>query len=68
MHRHPVLRIAEGTVRTHLEHIYDRLQVTNRTAAVAAPRRDAPAGDLVLGSLPAQRQASRRWAAVTVAS
>jgi DNA-binding CsgD family transcriptional regulator len=28
------LDLSEGTVRTHLEHIYDRLQVSNRTAAV----------------------------------
>jgi DNA-binding NarL/FixJ family response regulator len=28
------LGIAEGTVRTHLEAIYRRLGVTNRTAAV----------------------------------
>lgn len=62
------LRISEGTVRKHLEHIYDRLRVTNRTAAVAALRRDGPAGGPALGSLPTQRQASRRWAAVTVAS
>lgn len=30
------LTISEGTVRTHLEHIYGRLRVSNRTAAVAA--------------------------------
>jgi DNA-binding CsgD family transcriptional regulator len=29
------LGLAEGTVRTHLENIYGRLQVSNRTAAVA---------------------------------
>lgn len=28
------LQISEGTVRTHLEHLYDRLGVTNRVAAV----------------------------------
>jgi DNA-binding CsgD family transcriptional regulator len=28
------LSIAESTVRTHLEHVFDRLQVTSRTAAV----------------------------------
>ena len=28
------LGISEGTVRTHLENIYDRLQVSSRTAAV----------------------------------
>jgi DNA-binding CsgD family transcriptional regulator len=28
------LRLAEGTVRTHLNHIYERLGVTSRTAAV----------------------------------
>jgi DNA-binding NarL/FixJ family response regulator len=28
------LGLAEGTVRTHLENIYGRLQVSNRTAAV----------------------------------
>ena len=28
------LRISEGTVRTHLENIFQRLQVTNRAAAV----------------------------------
>jgi DNA-binding NarL/FixJ family response regulator len=28
------LEMSEGTVRTHLNHIYARLQVTSRTAAV----------------------------------
>jgi DNA-binding CsgD family transcriptional regulator len=28
------LGLSEGTVRTHLEHIYERLQVSSRTAAV----------------------------------
>jgi len=28
------LGLSEGTVRTHLENIFSRLQVTNRTAAV----------------------------------
>jgi DNA-binding NarL/FixJ family response regulator len=28
------LGLSEGTVRTHLENIYGRLNVTNRTAAV----------------------------------
>jgi DNA-binding NarL/FixJ family response regulator len=28
------LGISEGTVRSHLEHIYERLGVSNRTAAV----------------------------------
>jgi DNA-binding NarL/FixJ family response regulator len=34
------LRISEGTVRTHLENIFQRLQVSNRAAAVvrAFPR------------------------------
>jgi DNA-binding CsgD family transcriptional regulator len=37
------LGISEGTVRTHLENIYDRLQVSSRTAAVtrAFPERAA---------------------------
>jgi DNA-binding NarL/FixJ family response regulator len=30
------LGITEATVRKHLEHIFDRLQVTSRTAAVTA--------------------------------
>jgi DNA-binding NarL/FixJ family response regulator len=28
------LGVTEGTVRTHLENIYERLQVSSRTAAV----------------------------------
>ena len=37
------LGLSEGTVRTHLENIYGRLQVSSRTAAVARafPNRDA---------------------------
>ena len=37
--------MAEGTIRTHLENIYSRLQVSSRTAAVtrAFPNRDTPA-------------------------
>jgi DNA-binding CsgD family transcriptional regulator len=37
------LGISEATVRTHLEHIYQRLEVTSRTAAVtrAFPERSA---------------------------
>jgi DNA-binding CsgD family transcriptional regulator len=37
------LGLAEGTIRTHLENIYSRLQVSSRTAAVsrAFPHRDA---------------------------
>ena len=37
------LGISEGTVRTHLEHIYERLHVSSRTAAVtrAFPHRVA---------------------------
>jgi DNA-binding NarL/FixJ family response regulator len=31
------LGISEGTVRTHLENIYDRLGVSNRTTASSAP-------------------------------
>lgn len=39
------LHISEGTVRTHLEHLYDRLGVTNRVAAVMhAERFDDDAG------------------------
>ena len=37
------LGISEGTVRTHLEHIYRLLQVSSRTAAVARAFAD-PAG------------------------
>jgi DNA-binding CsgD family transcriptional regulator len=38
------LGLSEGTVRTHLENIYRRLQVSSRTAAVsrAFPNRDFP--------------------------
>ena len=38
------LGISEGTVRTHLENIYERLHVSSRTAAVirALPDRDHP--------------------------
>jgi DNA-binding CsgD family transcriptional regulator len=34
------LGVSEGTVRTHLENIYGRLQVSNRTAAVTRAFRD----------------------------
>ena len=39
------LGVAEGTIRTHLENIYRRLQVSSRTAAVtrAFPNRHVPA-------------------------
>jgi DNA-binding CsgD family transcriptional regulator len=30
-----VLGLSRATVRTHLEHIYDKLEVTNRVEAVA---------------------------------
>ncbi|MFJ6279904.1 response regulator [Arthrobacter subterraneus] len=33
------LFISEATVKTHLVHIYDKLQVDNRTAAIAAARK-----------------------------
>ena len=33
------LRISEGTVRTHLENIFERLRVTNRAAASSGPFR-----------------------------
>ena len=32
------LFISQATVKTHLVHIYDKLGVTNRTAAIAAAR------------------------------
>jgi DNA-binding NarL/FixJ family response regulator len=40
------LGVTEGTVRTHLENIYERLDVSSRTAAVtrAVPDRVAAAG------------------------
>jgi DNA-binding NarL/FixJ family response regulator len=34
------LGVTEGTVRTHLENIYERLQVSSRTAAVTRAFRD----------------------------
>ena len=42
------LGLSEGTVRTHLENIYGRLQVSSRTAAVtrAFPDRSAAYNDL----------------------
>lgn len=36
------LSISEATVRKHLEHIFDRLQVTNRTSAVTQFRVEPP--------------------------
>lgn len=38
------LHLTGNTVRKHLENIFERLQVANRTAAVAAAYGDAPAG------------------------
>ncbi len=60
------LRLSEGTVRTHCEHIFQRMQVTNRVAAVAKAfprqatlspslsdsRRDGRGSGGTLGSLP----------------
>ena len=37
------LRVSEGTVRKHLENVYERLGVTNRVAAVARFDPHAPA-------------------------
>ena len=37
------LGISEGTVRTHLENIYERLDVSSRTAAVTRAFRDRAA-------------------------
>ncbi|QMU68606.1 response regulator transcription factor [Streptacidiphilus sp. P02-A3a] len=39
------LFISEATVKTHLVHIYDKLGVDSRTAAVAAARTDGLLGD-----------------------
>jgi DNA-binding NarL/FixJ family response regulator len=38
------LNLSEGTVRTHLNHVYERLGVASRTAAVTAVYGDAEAG------------------------
>ena len=35
------LRVSPATVRKHLEHVYEKLHVSTRTAAVARARRDA---------------------------
>jgi DNA-binding CsgD family transcriptional regulator len=37
------LSVSEATVRKHLEHVYRKLGVTNRTAASALVRTTAPA-------------------------
>ncbi len=46
------LQITEGTVRTHLENIFNRLQVTSRAAAVAQAFMDDGDGHEAAGPLP----------------
>ncbi len=38
------LNLSEGTVRTHLNHVYERLGVASRTAAVTAVYGGSPVG------------------------
>jgi DNA-binding CsgD family transcriptional regulator len=49
------LGIFEGTVRTHLENIYDKLGVSSRTAAVTRAFPDRLAQDLAGAARPADR-------------
>jgi DNA-binding CsgD family transcriptional regulator len=51
------LGISEGTARTHLQHIFDRLQVTSRTAAVVRAFPHGYAGTGADETFPARRPA-----------
>jgi two-component system, NarL family, nitrate/nitrite response regulator NarL len=62
------LNVADGTIKVHLHHIYQKLEISNRTvlAALAISHNDragVPPGDQVAGLAPVQQRPERSEAA-----